>query len=390
MIITNITIKSASIIFVILSLLVVISAPVDSGSNTAVQYVTVLAPPGVTVELTPDDDPVTPGVQVINPDSSTNKTVNITATVSDGDGYSNIVSVIANITGPSVVEDSPVSLSFDSVVNMTTTAVYTGSFNMSNHSEGDYKVEVRATDFGGLTGVGSRNFTYSYGEPVVTVTTYDFATGAGVDKWAFRYQIYPKSPDTNDVPATEFVGTPPDRKGEYTMISKDDHKMQKDSSNSSGNYTAHRFVFNISESAESIVEIDVQWIGKGVTRDRGQDHGATLYIWNNTNTNTGYYEQLDMTSIRRRETLSGNITANTGDYIDAYGNLTILVVQNANQSARRGRQLVSKLSTDYVKIDVTHLSQSGESASTSEEIGNSWLDRVQQGGVALFRWLLGG
>ena len=356
-------------------------------SDTAVQYVTVLAPSGVTVELTPDDDPVTPGVQVINPDSSTNKSVNITATVSDGDGYSNIVSVIANITGPSVVEDSPVSLSFDSVVNMTTTAVYTGSFNMSNHSEGDYKVEVRATDFGGLTGVGSRNFTYSYGEPVVTVTTYDFATGAGVDKWAFRYQINPKSPDTNDVPATEFVGTPPDKKVEYTMISKEDHKMQKDSSNSSGNYTAHRFVFNISESAESIVEIDVQWIGKGVTRDRGQDHGATLYIWNNT----GYYEQLDCTLSRRREPLSGMITANTeNNYIDAYGNLTILVVQNANQSALSGRPLVSKISTDYVKIDITHLLLSSKSASTSEETGNSWLDRVQQGGVALFRWLLGG
>ena len=344
--------------------------------------------PTVDAGLMPDDDP-TPGVQVINPDPSTNKTVTIIANVTDMNGWGDLVTITATITGSSVVKDSPVSLSFDSVVNITT-AVYTGSFNMSNHSEGDYKVEVTAKDFGGLTGVGSRNFTYSYGAPVVTGTTYDFATGAGVDKWAFRYQIDPKSPDTNDVPATEFVGTPPDKKGEYTLISKEDHKMQKDSSDSFGNYTAHRFVFNITESADSIVEIEVQWIGKGATRDKAQEHGATLYIWNNTNTNTGYYEQLDCTLSRRREPLSGMITANTENYIDAYGNLTILVVQNANQSALRGRQLVSKLSTDCVKIDITHLSQSGESASIAEGAGNSWLDRVQQGGISLFRWLRGG
>ena len=378
-------IKSGICIFVLLLLLALASATGGTTPDTAVQYVTVLAPPDVTVELTPDDDPVTPGVQVINPDSSTNKTVNITATVSDGDGYSNIVSVIANITGPSVVEDSPVNLSFDHNLSVTT-AVYNGSFNVSNHSEGDYKVEVRATDFGGLTGVGSRNFTYLYR---VTVTTYDFTTGSDVDKWAFRYQINPlKPPTTNNTPNVEFVGI--GRKGEYTMISKDDHKMQKDSSDSSGNYAAHRFVFNISESVDSIVnkKIDVQWIGKGVTRDRGQDHGATLYIWNDT---SSQYEELGNTTSRRRETLSGMITANTENYIDAYGNLTILVVQNANQSvARRGRPLVSKLSTDYVKIDITPLSLSGKSASIAEETGNSWLDQVHQGGISLFRWLLGG
>ena len=369
----------------------VLASGTDTGEVTIGTNVLNSAPT-VSVELTPDDDPTTPGVQVINPDPSTNKTVTIIANVTDMNGWGDLVntSVTANITGPSVVEDSPVSLSFNSVVNVTT-ATYTGSFNMSTHAEGDYKVEVRATDFGGLTGVGSRNFTYSYGAPVVTVTPYDFATGAGEDKWAFRYQINPlKPPITNDTPDIEFVGI--GRKGEYTMISKEDHKMQKDSSDSSGNYTAHRFVFNISESADSIVEIDVQWIGKGVTRNRTQKHGATLYIWNVT---FGYYEELGNTTSRRRETLSGLITANAENYVDTAGNLTILVVQNANQSVtRRGRPLVSKLSTDYVKIDITPPSLSSKSASiaasTSEETGNSWLDRVHQGSIALFRWLRGG
>jgi len=344
-------------------------------SNTAVQYVTVLAPPGVTVELTPDDDPVTPGVQVINPDPGTNKTVNITATVSDGDGCSNIVSVIANITGPSVVEDSPVNLSFDSVVDVTT-ATYTGSFNMSYHTEGDYKVEVRATDFGGLTGVGSRNFAYLYGAPVVTVTTYDFATGAGIDKWAFRKEHNATPPVTNDVPNIEFTSR------EYGRISRDDHKMQRDFTRRSGYYAVHRFKFDIAEPVGNVVEIEVLWTGAGTHTDKNAVKGTTLYIWNSS---SSVYEELNTTINGKVVYLAGKITENVGNYIDTTGNLTILVKQNSSQ----GRK-ASKISTDYVKIDVTHLSQSGESASTSEETGNYWLDRVQQGGISLFRWLLGG
>ena len=121
--------------------------------------------PAVDVGLSPDDMPGMPGVQVINPDPGTNKTVTITANVTDMNGCDDLTGVvIATITGPSEVEGSPMSLSFDSVVNLTT-AAYTGSFNMSNHAEGEYKVEVNATDNGGLEGVGSRNFTYSYGAP---------------------------------------------------------------------------------------------------------------------------------------------------------------------------------------------------------------------------------
>lgn len=82
--------------------------------------------------------------------------------MSDKNGYTDIITVTANITGPSTVEDSPVNLTFDSVINITA-ATYKGSFNLSNHSEGEYKVEVTAIDAGGLAGAGSRNFTYSYG-----------------------------------------------------------------------------------------------------------------------------------------------------------------------------------------------------------------------------------
>ncbi|CAD6492625.1 MAG: hypothetical protein EMLJLAPB_00332 [Candidatus Argoarchaeum ethanivorans] len=142
-------------------------------ANDATSSTTVLnAAPAMAIELAPDDNPVALGVQVINPNWETqNRTVMITATVTDMNGWDDIVntSVTATVTGPSVVEDSPVSLSFDSVVNVTT-ATYTGSFNMSTHTEGDYKVVVTATDVGGLTAAGSKNFTYLYSTPVVTIT----------------------------------------------------------------------------------------------------------------------------------------------------------------------------------------------------------------------------
>jgi len=358
------------------------------------------AAPSVDVELTPDDAPATPGVQVINPDPTTNKTVTITATVCDLNGYDDIVntSVAATITGPSEVEDSPVNLRFDSVVNVTT-ATYTGSFNMSNHSEGDYKVEVTAADAGGLTGVGSKNFTCLYGAPVVIVTTYDFTTGAGLDKWAYRFQVDVKPPATNDVPNIEFENLSNPKKNQYVKISTDNRKAQSDSTNLSGYYATHRFVFDIADKipAENIVEIGVLWNGKGTHTDRKKS-GATLYIWNGT-----AYEPLNTTDSTREVYLTGEITVDCENYVDATGNLTILVEQNYNQTMKVKKELVSKISTDYVKVDIMYLSLSASTltstltstvavseASTAEETVNPWLDRVQQGGISLFRWLFGG
>ncbi len=43
-----------------------------------------------------------------------------------------------------------------------------------------------------------------------------------------------------------------------------------------------------------------------------------------------------------------------GNYIDADGYLTVLVEQNSAQTVKGKRSLVSKLSTDYVKVDITY------------------------------------
>lgn len=121
--------------------------------------------PTVAVELIPDDDPFTPGVQVINPLPATNKTVTIHATVTDLNGYDQLTGVVsAVITGPSPVNESPVTLSLDYALDETS-AVYTGSFNLSVHLEGEYTVEVTTADNGGLPGEASATFTYLYAAP---------------------------------------------------------------------------------------------------------------------------------------------------------------------------------------------------------------------------------
>ena len=155
--------KTLAIVSATIILIVALLARPSVYAHDAAANANVLnSAPGVNVELAPDDDPATHSVQVINPEPTTNKTVTIIANVSDLNGYADLTGVVtANITGLSVVEDSPVNLSFDHAVNVTT-ATYNGSFNMSDHAEGEYKVEVTATDFSGFTCVGSKNFTYLY------------------------------------------------------------------------------------------------------------------------------------------------------------------------------------------------------------------------------------
>lgn len=132
----------------------------DSVSTGATVTVINAAPTIDNLYLLPDDNPAIPGVRVINHNPNTNKTVTIVANVSDDNGRDDVANVTAEIAGPGVVEDSPVNLSFDTPVNIAT-AIYKGSFNMSNHLEGDYKVEVTVTDAGGLNDTGSKNFTYA-------------------------------------------------------------------------------------------------------------------------------------------------------------------------------------------------------------------------------------
>lgn len=116
------------------------------------------APSVESITITPDDEPAEDGVQ-INPNAGNNKTVNISAVVSDPNGWEDINTVEAAITGPGTVADSPVTLNL--VSHDTTTATFNGTFNMSfYYLDGTYTVNVTAADSSSLTGSDSTTFEY--------------------------------------------------------------------------------------------------------------------------------------------------------------------------------------------------------------------------------------
>ena len=178
--------------------------------------------------------------------------------------------------------------------------------------------------------------------------TYDFTTGAGLNRWAYRYQTDAKPAAVNDVPAIEFAISTNPKKDQYVKISTDNRKMQSDSTDTVGHYSAHRFVFDIAQPVDDILTIEVQWNGKGANANRTVMQGATLYIWNGEG-----YEELASTTSNKRVYLSAELTEGFGSYI-ANGYITVLVEQNSVQTVKGKRSLVSKLSTDYVKVDITH------------------------------------
>lgn len=96
---------------------------------------------------------------------------------------------------------------------------------------------------------------------------------------------------------------------------------------------AHRFVFDLSEDAADIEKLAFTWDGTSSYSDGSADQGATTYIWDGTS----------------YATLTGDITSDISDYVVS-GDVTVLVEQN---TASDGDEK-SSLSTDYVKLVVTH------------------------------------
>jgi hypothetical protein len=173
---------------------------------------------------------------------------------------------------------------------------------------------------------------------------YDFLTGAGEDKWAFKKQVNAKPPDLTDntVPSTEF--TSPD---EYAYLRVDDGTPQSDYTVPDGYYAAHRFNFSISEDPNDISKINVTWNGKGWhEKVPPNDNGSTLYIWNGT-----AYDQLATTTSGDELTLTGERTTSISSYINA-GNVTVLVVQNSAHTTQGQTPKPSHIETDYVRVVV--------------------------------------
>ncbi|MBP2144931.1 hypothetical protein J2129_000385 [Methanofollis sp. W23] len=151
---------------------------------------------------------------------------------------------------------------------------------------------------------------------------YDFATGGDTVEYAYEGGVT-GVPSASDVPS----GTV-----DTSMIAADDGDVDSSSTSTNNESAAQRFVFNVTESASNIEKLAFTWDGTG-TYAGGTD-GADLYIWKS---GTGY------------ETFSGDITSDIGDYV-VNGNVTVLVKQKGVSNGL----YASTLSTDYVKLVVTH------------------------------------
>jgi len=172
---------------------------------------------------------------------------------------------------------------------------------------------------------------------------YDFLTGAGTDKWAYKRQVDALKPGTNDVPSEEFSK----ELDEYIDIKVDDGTMQEAVTELVGKYAAHRFNFSIDEATTDIDWINVTWNGKGWhEKVPPNDNGSTLYIWNGT-----AYEQLATTTSGQEVNLTGEMTLGISSYINT-GNVTVLVVQNSAETTQGNTPKHSHIATDYVKLVV--------------------------------------
>jgi archaellum component FlaF (FlaF/FlaG flagellin family) len=166
--------------------------------------------------------------------------------------------------------------------------------------------------------------------------TYDFSTGAQVDKWAAKYKKEPSNPPSTGpfIDGEDNFGG-----GDYTDIqTSNDNRADTDIDN--GKYATHHFLFTISEDPATIYNLSVLWEGYG------KQHPSYVYIWN--------YDALDWeligigTSTSSDNIVSKDLTVNSADpsvYLEA-GNLHLV----ATSYESSGKQ---KLYTDYVRVFVS-------------------------------------
>ena len=169
-------------------------------------------------------------------------------------------------------------------------------------------------------------------------TCYDFAVGASENKWAYNYQVENVKPSTSTVPNFEFSTA------EYEDIAScDEGESVISVTDTNGDHAAHRFVFKIDDNEKPwITSLNVMWCGRGW--HDSADNGVYLYIWNHA---SSQYEELANSSTDANGCLSAEIE-DAGNYIDASGNVTVLVVQKSAHQTRPAR--ASHIETDYVKV----------------------------------------
>ena len=162
------------------------------------------------------------------------------------------------------------------------------------------------------------------------LTVYDFSSGAGTDKFGYGYQTSSWT-SVNGVrrPVSTALTT-----SAYTKIATSnatggdsDTNRYISSTPSSSSESTHVFEFSIGEDSAEIDEIEILW--EGYADDCAQ---AELYVWDYTDGqwtdgagNFGINAYMDNYAGNRDELLTGVLQSDFDRYIDASGQMTLLL-----------------------------------------------------------------
>lgn len=313
---------------------------------------------GVTPVYTWDDDysdyisvKVTDSNGAISFDLVKADITNMPPTVEAGADINNAIEGIAvnfsgGFTDPGALDTHAIEWDFGDgspTVNGTLTPlhIYTTS--------GEYTVTLTVTDDDG--GIGADTLSVGMAP---SATTYTFASGGGANKWCSAGHVHlidwnkghPASPGDLVNSYGYVIGGV----SQYSAVSSsDDVRWRSDISHCLGCCAFDRncelFTFKINEAPATITNIQIKWEGHGTT-------GETIYyttekLWNAaSNSWSTLNNQKNMTG---DITWTNNISSGCSNYIDASGNLNILLA-----AQRSGLPNNCGVWTDYIEVTINH------------------------------------
>ena len=165
--------------------------------------------------------------------------------------------------------------------------------------------------------------------------TYNFSSGAGINKWAYA--------SGNSGGQPPLPGTSPTIQNEVTFTSYTEVSASDDvryTTTSAGNrFRSQRFTFTINETAANISSLYVEWEGYAEAAD------SIVYIWNYT---SGRWEEVGRHSILTGDgVVSATYTSNISRYINASGLMHVVA------AGPKSNQPISAVHTDYIEVVVT-------------------------------------
>jgi len=179
---------------------------------------------------------------------------------------------------------------------------------------------------------------------------YDFSLNAGIDRFAYRYEVSSNPPSYKNEPSMLFTSS------QYSNVSSYDGVYQIDAA-TIGSYASHRFVFNISENVSNVTGARLFWRGAGLYvlviggnyYILSSGNGVTMYAWNYSSLS---YDEINFTSSSDVTNLSADI--NPQYYISSSGEVNLLLVENSASTFILFFVIYSVIATDYVSLEITY------------------------------------